>query len=85
MLPTMEVGIRHVVLVTTFVGNFLSLGMSYALPAVYYSYWLDEFKMEVVRTALVASTNLGIIGFMGKIIPSFFLFSSKLNTESQTC
>ena len=60
--------ISHVVLVATFVGNFVSLGLSQALPAVYYSLWLDLAGVEAGLTALIASTNIGLIGIVGKVL-----------------
>ena len=64
----MGIEIRHVVLVATFVGNFVSVGLGQALPAVYYSLWLDLAGVEAGLTALIASTNIGVIGVIGKML-----------------
>ena len=64
----MGIEICHVVLITTFTGNFLTMGMSQALPAVYYSLWLDAAGVEAGLTALISSTNLGLVGITGETL-----------------
>ena len=60
---------RHFNVLTTFMCNSITCGMSYANSSYYYGHWLETLNADSGLTAMIGSLNMGLVCLTGMYTP----------------